>query len=973
MMRKLSAKAHISLGLAFLVVSVLLVAAFVGLIPDRAAAVREGRVMLAESIAASSAEMASHGEVQWLAPALRLLVKRNDEILSAALRTNYGELAVEVGSHAGKWTLDSSDPSTDVQIQVPILAGDKTWGQLELRFRPIVGSGLLALIDNPLTRLVGFVFLACLAVFYAYLRKVLLHLDPSGAVPSRVRNALDTLTEGLLVLDRKQTVVLANRAFAEFVGESATALVGLRATSLPWASPDGGPLDTAQLPWTRALRDGEAQVNHTLHMLDSEARLRTFQINCAPVLGGDGKAGGVLVSVDDITEIEENSIELEKAKNAADAANQAKSDFLANMSHEIRTPMNAILGFTELLRRGYTRDDRDAGRHLDTIHASGTHLLALINDILDLSKVESGQLEIETLACSPYKLAHQVVRAMSVKADEKGLALALRVQGRIPETVHTDAPRIRQVLTNLIGNAIKFTEHGSVTVTLSLDASNDPALLRFDVRDTGIGIAPDKAALIFEPFVQADSSVHRRFGGTGLGLTISRKFARALGGDIVASGTPGEGSTFSATVSTGALEGVRMLDETALAGSIEVEASAEAARWVMPATARILVVDDGAENRELVATVLGEFGLAPDQAENGQVAVDMAQSGSYDLILMDMQMPVMDGFTATRTLREAGFETPIVALTANAMRGFEQEVIGVGCTAYLTKPVDIDALLATVASIIGGHQESALPALPPVSAKSAARPAGGSSPIASRLAGKPRMHGVIGRFVERMGKQLPLFEAALQAGRHEELRELAHWLKGAGGTVGFDDFTEPAADLEDAARAADTDACSRHVATIVNLAQRIVAPGEHAPVPTKPAPQATPPLASKPRIQTPAASAAAGGPVVSRLAGDRRLQPVIGKFVARMQGQMALIEAAQAAKDFAELASLGHWLKGAAGTVGFDAFTEPADELEEAANTHDAARCEARVAEIRDLAHRMALPTRRESADTAGVETLAGE
>ena len=163
------------------------------------------------------------------------------------------------------------------------------------------------------------------------------------------------------------------------------------------------------------------------------------------------------------------------------------------------------------------------------------------------------------------------------------------------------------------------------------------------------------------------------------------------------------------------------------------------------------------------------------------------------------------------------------------------------------------------------------------------------------------------------------------------------------------------------------------MATIVNLAQRIVAPGEHAPVPTKPAPQATPPLASKPRIQTPAASAAAGGPVVSRLAGDRRLQPVIGKFVARMQGQISLIEAAQAANDFAELASLGHWLKGAAGTVGFDAFTEPADELEEAANTHDAARCEARVAEIRDLAHRMALPTRRESADTAGVETLAGE
>ena len=173
----------------------------------------------------------------------------------------------------------------------------------------------------------------------------------------------------------------------------------------------------------------------------------------------------------------------------------------------------------------------------------------LINDILDLSKVESGQLEIETLACSPYKLAHQVVRAMSVKADEKGLRSRCVSRAAFPRRLDTDAPRIRQVLTNLIGNAIKFTEHGSVTVTLSLDASNDPALLRFDVRDTGIGIAPDKAAPIFEPFVQADSSVHRRFGGTGLGLTISRKFARALGGDIVASGIPGEGSTFSATVS----------------------------------------------------------------------------------------------------------------------------------------------------------------------------------------------------------------------------------------------------------------------------------------------------------------------------------------------------------------------------------------------------------------------------------------
>ncbi|TVT70312.1 MAG: response regulator [Denitromonas halophila] len=942
MIQKLDAKAHIAIGLAFLVISIVLAAGFLGLIPDRAAAVRDGRIALAEAMAASAAEMTARGQTDWMAPTLRLVVNRNPDVLSAALRTEDGTITLQAGPHAANWTLGRTDLSTETQLHVPLLSGKTQWGQLEIRFRPMTAEGLAGWILNPWVKLLGFIFLSALFIFYFYLAKVLRHLDPSGAVPDRVRSALDTLTEGLLVLDRKQTVVLANRSFAEFIGQPASKLIGKNAKHLAWANPDGGDFNLAAAPWAKALLDGEIHANNTVHLFAPDGSLHTFQINCAPILTGGRRPGGVLLSLDDITSIEQNSIELEKAKDAADSANRAKSDFLANMSHEIRTPMNAILGFTEILRRGYSRDGANAARHLATIHSSGTHLLALINDILDLSKVEAGRMEVEAIDCQPYALAHQVIQAIGVRAKEKNLRLDLVVDGRIPETIQSDPARLRQILTNLIGNALKFTEHGGVTVALTLDASNDPATLRIDVRDTGIGIAPDKVDQVFDPFVQADSSVNRRFGGTGLGLAISRRLARAMGGDVTATSVPGEGSTFSIALTTGSLEGVRLLDDAALQASVAVNAEVETARWILPKNARILVVDDGAENRELVATVLGEFGLTLDEAENGQIAVGMAHAKAYDLILMDMQMPVMDGFTATRTLREAGLTTPIVALTANAMQGYEQEVIAAGCTAYLTKPVDIDALLATVAHIVGGHREGSHPAAVAASPAVDAPSVPDRSPIPSRLATKTRMHPVIGKFVLRLHEQMRAIDAAHAVHDFNALVELAHWLRGAGGTVGFDAFTEPAAELETAARAKDAALSAQWVETLRNIAERITAPGQE-PVIIH-------------RDTKPCAAKKINGPVRSRLEANPRLHPVIGKFIQRMHEQLPRIEAAHRAADFTELAGLAHWLKGAAGTVGFDAFTEPAAELESAAKAGDSVACQPWVDRIRALTTGMTLP-----------------
>ena len=956
MMRKLGVKAHIAMGLAFLVASVLLAASFFGLVPDRAAAVRDGRIALGEAIAASAAEIAQNGKIEWLTPTLRLAVKRNHDVLSAALRTRTGERPIEVGPHAAQWTLAPEAPSSDTELQVPILDGDGVWGTLEMRFRPSQAAGVAGWLTHPMVVLTAFVFLSSLAVFYFYLGKVLRHLDPSGAVPSRVRHALDTLTEGLLVLDRRQTIVLANRAFATLAARDDASLVGTNAAKLPWTTPDGEALGAEQMPWLAALNTGEAQVNNTLHLRAADGRVYTLQVNCAPVLTAGNKPGGVLVSLDDITAIEEYSIELEKAKNDADSANRAKSDFLANMSHEIRTPMNAILGFTELLRRGYSHDDAAARRHLNTIHSSGTHLLELINDILDLSKVESGRLEVETIACAPYALAHQVVTAMSVKAREKGLALALEVDGTIPERIASDPARVRQIVTNLIGNAIKFTESGGVTVVLACDPDATPTQLRIDVIDTGIGIDSDKVDSVFEPFVQADSSVNRRFGGTGLGLAISRRFARALGGDIVASSRPGAGSTFRVTIATGPLDGVAMVDATTLCAGVEAETAVETARWVMPPAAKVLVVDDGAENRELVVTVLGEAGLRPDEAENGQIAVDMAEATAYDLILMDMQMPVMDGFTATRTLRERGFETPIVALTANAMHGFEHTLQAAGCTGYLTKPVDIDALLTLVGEVLGGRRDQAA-AAPPAAAVADGRPTD-TAPIVSRLADRPRMHGVIDKFVARMHAQMPRIEAAAEAGQFEALAHLAHWLKGAGGTVGFDVYTEPAAELEAAAKAADAARCTQHVASLAAISARIVGPAladtaadTSPPVAAPPAPSPAPPSGT--------------AEVRSSLEGMPRLHGVISKFIARMEEQLPVFEAAMAATDFAALAERAHWLKGAAGTVGFEQFTDPAIALEEAARAQDAVRCRGHLDGIAALARAMRAP--------AAAETASGE
>jgi signal transduction histidine kinase/CheY-like chemotaxis protein len=441
-------------------------------------------------------------------------------------------------------------------------------------------------------------------------------------------------------------------------------------------------------------------ISRTQEGLERVVRERTAQLADANQ--------AMLIEIAERTRAEES---LRVAKEAAESANRAKSEFLANTSHEIRTPMTAILGFADVLAA--TVDKPEQQEAIQTIKRNSNHLLGLINDILDLSKIEAGKVQLEPLPTSPLAILGDVVSLMRVRADAKGLHLKLEYGGPIPQRIHVDPSRLRQILVNLVGNAIKFTETGQVTLTAQLlDRDTQAPTFQCQVIDTGMGISPEQLAGLFQPFQQADSSVTRKFGGTGLGLAISKRLARLLGGDITVASALGQGSVFTLTFTTGPLDGIEFVDEPTEAMATSVSA-AQTPKSSVPQIRlegrRILLAEDGPDNQRLISFILKKAGAEVVVCENGRKAMESALCTlpgygrrfddctlPFDLVLMDMQMPVMDGYEATRQLRQRGYTAPILALTAHAMKDDRQKCLDAGCDAYLTKPIVREEFLSTL-------------------------------------------------------------------------------------------------------------------------------------------------------------------------------------------------------------------------------------------------------------------------------------
>lgn len=658
-------------------------------------------------------------------------------------------------------------------------------------------------------------------------------------------------------------------------------------------------------------------------------------------------------SIRDIS-IRKQKDEAEREKQKADEATMAKSNFLANMSHEIRTPLTAIIGFAESVRDDVlTPEQHD--EHVTTIIRSGQHLLHVINEILDLSKIEANRLTIEAIPVNIFRMIEEIRATFELRAHHKGLDFNVLYGFPLPEIVNTDPTRLKQILLNLCSNALKFTEQGSINFSIAFNSELQK--LSFQVEDTGFGMTENQQSKIFEAFTQADSSTTRLHGGTGLGLNIARRLARMMGGDVRVASTPGIGSCFTFDIKCTQVKNTRIISE-----ATQIVAEKEKSGQVRaPAlSGRVLYAEDNRDNQSLVKMLVEKTGATIRIVENGKLAVAALQEESFDLILMDIQMPVMSGKEATRILREQGIQTPIVAITANLMDYEIKEYLSVGCNAYLCKPIQRRRFYEVLSiylpepfvTIIDGHESNQrLPTADSVIEDHSNLSLSDSS--TSKISVMDN-HGYAGRVLvvddiadncnlfkrqlEKLGVEVETVldgdsavEQALVKGFDLILmdlnmpgmsgRESVQLLRSAG-------YSQPIVALTAEDDSAELNALlavgfDDYLGKPLDMKQLNVVFGKFfAPM------EAADPRASNGAIAQNVADTVAEPTIKNELWNDEDFRPLVESFIGGLSDYQAKLKSALNEKHWAELQSLAHQLKGSGGSFGFPSVSTAAKELE---------------------------------------------